>query len=170
MAEITQQSQNQLQQRTEQLECTINQLQQTQAQLIQTEKMSSLGQLVAGIAHEINNPISFIHGNLFYGERYVKDILELVRLYQQHYPQAVDEIQKKIAEIDLEFMIQDFANIFSSMQNGTERIRDIVLSLQNFSRIDESGIKWVDIHQGIDSTLLILNGRLNGNGKRSEKF
>ncbi|MGL5081944.1 MAG: ATP-binding protein [Microcoleaceae cyanobacterium] len=167
---IMQHTQDQLQIQTQQLEDAIYQLQRTQTQLIQTEKMSSLGQLVAGIAHEINNPVSFIHGNLFYGERYVQDLVELVQLYQRHYPQPTAEIQDKIEEIDLEFLTQDVSNIFSSMKSGTERIRNMVLSLRNFGRLDEAGVKRVNIHEGLDSTLLILNDRLNSHGNRLEKI
>jgi GAF domain-containing protein len=143
-----------------QLEQTLYKLQQTQTQLIQTEKMSSLGQLVAGVAHEINNPVNFIHGNLAFADRYAQDLLELVHLYQKNYPKPVLEIQERAAEIDLEFLIEDLPKILSSMQVGTERIRQIVLSLRNFSRLDQAKMKPVDIHEGIDSTLLILQNRL----------
>ncbi|MBD2440274.1 ATP-binding sensor histidine kinase [Nostoc sp. FACHB-110] len=151
-----------------QLESTLNQLYSTQAQLIQAEKMSSLGQLVAGIAHEINNPINFIYGNLVATDQYIKSLIELNHLYQLLYPQVLPEIEQKIADIDLEFILNDLPNLLSSMKCGAERIRQIVISLRNFSRLDESEIKEVDIHSGLESTLLILQHRLQSNSKRPE--
>ncbi|MBD1898798.1 ATP-binding protein [Trichocoleus sp. DQ-A3] len=139
---------------------TLHDLRQTQARLIQTEKMSSLGQMVAGVAHEINNPVNFIYGNLSHVSEYTQDLLALVDLYQQHYPNSAPEIQAQIQAFDLEFVADDLPKILSSMKMGTERIRQIVLSLRNFSRLDEADMKPVDIHEGIDSTLLILNHRL----------
>ncbi|MFP4103063.1 ATP-binding protein [Coleofasciculus sp.] len=141
----------------------IRDLQQAQAQLIQSEKMSSLGRIVAGLAHEINNPVNFIYGNLKYTQDYTRDILELLHLYQQHYPHPSAEIQTKLDEIDLQFIREDFPKIMDSMQVGTERIRQIILSLRNFSRLDEAEMKQVDLHEGIDNTLLILNSRLTQN-------
>jgi signal transduction histidine kinase len=135
-------------------------LRETQAQLIQSEKMSSLGQLVAGIAHEVNNPANFIHGNLSHLSQYTQDLLELVQLYQKYYPQPVSEIQAKSEDIDLEFLIEDLSKLLNSMKVGSERIRDIVKSLRNFSRLDEADFKAVDIHEGIESTLMILQNRL----------
>ncbi|MFB2834525.1 sensor histidine kinase [Floridanema evergladense] len=135
-------------------------LQETQAKLIQTEKMSSLGQLVAGVAHEINNPINFIYGNLPHAADYTQELLRLIELYQQKYPNPEPEIQELEEEIDLEFLITDLRKIQSSMSIGANRIREIVLSLRNFSRFDEAEMKDVDIHEGIDSTLLILQNRL----------
>ncbi|MCS6812224.1 MAG: sensor histidine kinase [Cyanobacteria bacterium] len=137
-------------------------LQQAQAQLIQTEKMSSLGQLVAGIAHEINNPINFIYGNLPHAASYAKDLVGLIQLYEQHYTDPVPEIRAYRDEIDLEFLIEDLEKMLSSMRIGADRIREIVLSLRNFSRLDEAEMKPVNIHDGIDSTLLILQNRLKG--------
>ncbi|MGE5660112.1 MAG: sensor histidine kinase [Actinomycetota bacterium] len=149
-----------LEEKAELLERTLQELKQTQAQLIQTEKMSGLGQLVAGIAHEINNPVNFIHGNLTHANQYVQDLLNILFLYQQQYPEPTLEIQELIQETDVDFLAQDLPKILSSMKVGTERIRQIVVSLRNFSRHDESEMKRVDIHEGIDSTLLILQHRL----------
>ncbi len=142
------------------LQQALKELQSTQAQLIQTEKMSSLGQLVAGVAHEINNPVSFIYGNVTHLKEYTQDLLELIHLYQQEFPNPGLRIQKKVVDMDLEFVLEDFPKILSSMKIGTERIRDIVLSLRNFSRLDQAEMKKVDIHEGINSTLLILQNRL----------
>lgn len=150
------------------LEQALKELQQTQTQLIQTEKMSSLGQLVAGIAHEINNPVNFIHGNLKHVDEYAQDLLKLLSLYQQHYAQPVPAIQDHMNEIDLEFLLEDFPKILASMKLGCDRIRQIVLSLRNFSRLDEAEMKQVDIHEGIDSTLLILQHRLKAKGEQPE--
>jgi signal transduction histidine kinase len=142
------------------LQQTLLELKETQAQLIQSEKMSSLGQLVAGVAHEINNPVNFIHGNLTYTNQYITDILDVLSLYQKYYPSPPDEIAHKVEEIEIDFIREDLPKILSSMNMGTERIRQIVLSLRNFSRLDESDMKQVDIHEGIESTLLILQNRL----------
>jgi signal transduction histidine kinase len=138
----------------------LQEIQQAQTQLIQTEKMSSLGQLVAGIAHEINNPINFITGNIEHSNHYIQDILEIVNLYQKEHPNPSPELQELIEDVDLEFVIADLTKMLSSMSIGSERIRQIVLSLRNFSRLDESEKKRVDIHEGIDSTLLLCNHRL----------
>ncbi|WP_449419271.1 trifunctional serine/threonine-protein kinase/ATP-binding protein/sensor histidine kinase [Phormidium nigroviride] len=155
-------------QKATQLESTLEKLYSTQAQLIQAEKMSGLGQLVAGIAHEINNPINFIYGNLEPASEYITSLIELNNLYQQLYPQPLPEIEEKIADIELEFIVNDLHKLLSSMKLGADRIRQIVLSLRNFSRLDESEMKPVDIHSGIDSTLLILQHRLKNNSKHSE--
>ncbi|AFZ00610.1 ATP-binding protein [Calothrix sp. PCC 6303] len=157
-----------LQMEAEQLQKLLTELQQTQAQLIHTEKMSSLGQLVAGIAHEINNPVNFISGNLAYLQEYICDLLNFVKLYQKYYPNPVLEIEKVANKIDIEFLQTDFPKILRSMEMGTERITQIVLSLRNFSRMDEAEIKAVDIHEGIDSTLLILQHRLKLTAESSE--
>lgn len=153
-------------QRTAELKTTLAELQRTQAQVIQSEKMSSLGQLVAGVAHEINNPVNFIHGNLSHAQGYAEDLLDFVQLYQQHYPQPVGEIQAMAAEIDLEFLQEDLPKMLASMKVGTDRIRQIVLSLRTFSRMDEAEIKPVNIHEGIDSTLMILQHRLKARPER----
>ncbi|MEH1821256.1 MAG: ATP-binding protein [Nostoc sp.] len=149
-----------VEERTTDLQETLNELQLTQTQLIQAEKMSSLGQMVAGIAHEINNPVSFIHGNLHHAHKYTQDLLTLVQIYQQICPNIPPEVQAKIEEIDLDFLIQDITKLFESMKVGTERIQEIVKSLRNFSRLDEAEFKQVNIHEGIDSTLMILKHRL----------
>ncbi|WP_427160863.1 GAF domain-containing protein [Aliinostoc sp. HNIBRCY26] len=148
------------QEKAQQLEAALRELQQTQVQLIHSEKMSSLGQLVAGIAHEINNPVNFIYGNINHAREYVKDLLDLVELYKQNYCPPVAEIREFIDAIDLDFLTQDLLKVLNSMNLGAERIRQLVLSLRNFSRLDEDGMKLVDIHEGIDSTLLILQNRL----------
>ncbi len=150
----------QLIQQTEDLANTLEELSRTQSHLIQSEKMSSLGQLVAGVAHEINNPINFIYGNLNHANEYIQGLLELMQLYQQHYPNIVPAIQDQAEEIDLDFVINDLPKLMKSMRTGAERIQKIVLSLRTFSRMDESERKSVDIHEGLDSALMILEHRL----------
>ncbi|MEQ8995286.1 MAG: GAF domain-containing protein [Coleofasciculus sp. B1-GNL1-01] len=150
------------------LELTLNQLKRTQAQLVHSEKMSSLGQMVAGVAHEINNPVSFIYGNLTPAKEYVQDLVRLIQTYQKTYPTPTAELQQLIEEIDLDFLLDDWQNLLKSMQIGTDRIRAIVLSLRNFSRLDEKEIKKVDIHEGIDNTLLILQHRFKAAGNTQE--
>ncbi|MGF1673839.1 MAG: AAA family ATPase, partial [Rivularia sp. (in: cyanobacteria)] len=157
-----------LTQKANQLESTLEKLYTTQAQLIQAEKMSSLGQLVAGIAHEINNPINFIYGNLIPASEYVTSLIELNNLYQKNYPQPIPEIAEKIADVELDFLVNDLRKLLKSMQIGAERIREIVLSLRNFSRLDEAEVKSVNIHEGIDSTLLILQHRLQNSRNNTE--
>lgn len=146
-----------------QMQQALEKLQQTQSQLIQTEKMSSLGLLVAGVAHEVNNPINFISGNISHVQQYVADLLELLQLYQLYYPQPPIQIQELSEAIDIEFVQQDLPSAIASMKMGTSRIQEIVQSLRNFSRVDEAEMKFVNIHEGIDSTLLILSNRLKVN-------
>lgn len=148
------------QRQKEEITQTLKELQQTQSQLIQSEKMAGLGQLVAGIAHEINNPINFIFGNISHVNDYTENLLTLLRLYQKYYTETTPEIQEQITAIDLDFIADDLPKILNSMMVGAERISQLVLSLRTFSRLDEAGMKPVDIHEGIDSTILILQNRL----------
>ncbi|MDZ7962837.1 MAG: MASE1 domain-containing protein [Aulosira sp. DedQUE10] len=157
-----------VEQRTSELMQTLQELQTTQAQLVQKEKMSSLGQLVAGVAHEINNPVNFIHGNLAHVQEYTKNLLAFVELQQQYNLNPAPQILTAAEDLDLEFLQEDLPKMLSSMKLGTERIRQIVLSLRNFSRIDEAEYKAVDIHAGIDSTLMILQHRLKATSQRPE--
>ncbi|HBL12733.1 MAG TPA: urea ABC transporter substrate-binding protein [Cyanobacteria bacterium UBA11162] len=152
----------------EQLKKALHDLHAYQAQLVQTEKMSTLGTLVAGVAHEINNPTSFIYGNLHYAKEYTQDLLELVLLYQKYYPDPTPEIQAHMQSVELDFLIKDLPKTLSSMEIGAERIRHLVLSLRNFSRTDQASMQPVNIHEGIESTLLILRNRLKSNGQRPD--
>lgn len=154
------------QEQAAQLEVTLWELQQAQTQLVQAEKMSSLGQMVAGIAHEINNPVSFIFGNLTYTEEYTKNLMKLLQMYRDEYPEPAPAIQEEIQALELDFLLDDLPKMLSSMQVGATRIRDIVRSLRNFSRLDESDMKNVNIHEGIDSTLMILEHRLKAQPDR----
>ncbi|MEG4065774.1 ATP-binding protein [Microcoleus sp. Pol11C2] len=150
-----------LKSQTQQLEEALSELKQAQSNLIHSEKMSSLGQLVAGVAHEINNPINFIYGNITHTRQYANSLLELVNLYQEQYPNPLPIVQEKIYSVDLDFIISDLPKILTSMKNGAERIFGIVKSLRIFSRHDEAEMKVADIHEGMDSTLMILQSRLN---------
>lgn len=146
----------------EELEKALGELQRAQVQLVQNEKMAALGQLVAGIAHEINNPVSFIYSNLACAGQYIEDLLSLIELYQQEYPEPKAIVKESIDEIELDFLVEDLPNILEAMHRGADRIRAIVMSLRNFSRLDEAELKTVDIHEGIDSTLVMLQHRLSG--------
>ncbi len=156
----TRASAQQAQAQSQQLSTALRELQEAQGQLVQSEKMSSLGQMVAGIAHEINNPVNFINGNILHASNYIQDLLDILRLYQQQYPDPGAEIVQQAEDIDLEFIAEDLPKLLASMQLGADRIRQIVLSLRNFSRLDEAEMKPVDLHEGIDNTLLILQHRL----------
>ncbi len=150
------------------LEETLQQLHQTQNQLIHQEKMSALGQMVAGVAHEINNPVSFIYGNLPHVAKYIDDLLSLLKLYETHYPNPDIEILEQTDILDIDFVKEDLERTLISMNTGVERIREIVLSLRNFSRMDEAEYKSVDIHEGLESTLMILQHRLKAQPERPE--
>lgn len=169
-SEVTERKQSELRafEKSQQLVIALLQLQQTQSQLIQTEKMSALGLLVAGVAHEINNPVSFIKGNINPALQYAQDLLCLLQLYQQQYPNPTLEIRRQIEEIELEFIIEDLPKLLNSMHTGVERISGIVSSLRAFSRKDSLEMKAVNIHDGLDSTLLILQHRLKAVGSQSE--
>ena len=157
-----------LQENNQHLQRTLTKLQSTQAQLIQAEKMSALGQMVAGIAHEINNPISFIAGNVGHARSYFQDLHDLVELYEEECPAPSDTLQELIENIDLEFVQKDLGKLLCSMQTGSDRIRQIVLGLRNFSRLDESDMKRVDIHDGLENTIVMLQHRLTSQGERPE--
>ncbi|MEG3844022.1 ATP-binding protein [Microcoleus sp. herbarium14] len=149
-----------LKSQTQQLEQALSELKQAQSKLIHSEKMSYLGQLVAGVAHEINNPINFIYGNITHAREYADSLLELVNIYQEHYPNPLPTVKEKLKSVDLDFIRSDLPKILISLKNGAERILGIVKSLRNFSRLDEAEMKLADIHEGIDSTLMILQTRL----------
>ncbi len=149
---------------SQRLKTALHELQSTQAQLVQTEKMSSLGQMVAGVAHEINNPVNFIHGNLNYVQIYSDQLLQLARLYERKGYASDPEVMALTNEIDLDFLQADLPKTVRSMKLGTERIQEIVASLRTFSRLDEAEHKTVDLHDGLDSTLLILKHRLQQGG------
>ena len=130
--------------------------------------MSALGQMVAGVAHEINNPVNFIYGNIFYVNQYTKDLLQLLEAYKQHYPNPPQSLQKLLNKIDINFLCEDLTKILNSITVGTTRIQEIVLSLRSFSRLDEAELKKADIHEGIDNTLMILQHRFQATNNQKE--
>ena len=168
MAEQLSLRQHTIEEQMQQLQATLKELKDTQTQLIQADKMSSLGQMVAGIAHEINNPINFIYANLPHLSKYINDLMQLLQLYQHSYPESNREINQLIKEIDLDYLQQDLPKLIDSLELGSKRIEEIVLSLRNFSRLDQSECKLADIHIGIDNTLMILNHRLKSQPHRGE--
>lgn len=155
-------------QKSDELEQTLRELKRAQVQMVQSEKMSSLGQLVAGVAHEINNPVNFIYGNLNHAKEYTDDLLKIVQLYQHQFPEPGEDLEREIEDVELGFILEDLPKLLTSMKVGADRIRSIVSSLRIFSRMDEAEMKAVDIHEGIDSTLMILQNRLKQQSDRSE--
>ena len=162
-AELLEQTQTQ----KEEISQTLKELQSTQTQLIQSEKMAGLGQLVAGVAHEINNPVNFIYGNLSHVEEYVRNLSGILELYRNAYPHPESHIKEQATTVDLNYILEDLPKIVGSMKIGAERIQSLVLSLRTFSRLDEAEMKPVDIHEGIESTLLILQHRIKQNQSNS---
>lgn len=152
--------------RTVELSEALEELQQTQLQLVQTEKISSLGQMVAGVAHEVNNPIGFISTNLYHANQYVNDLINILKLYREKFPQPGDEIEEIIESVDLDHISQDLPKLISSMKLGSDRIRGIMQSMRTYSRADGKEKKAVDIHEGIETTLMILQHRLKPQPKR----
>ena len=167
LKDLNQELETRVEARTSELQQTLKSLQQAQLQLIQSEKMSTLGQLVAGVAHEINNPVAFIHGNINYIENYIQDLLKIFKLYQEQIPSPNPAITNLVEEVDLDYLLQDLPKVISSMKVGVERIRQISVSLRTFSRTDSTSKLETNLHEGIDSALLILKYRLKGNDKVS---
>ncbi|OKH37271.1 hybrid sensor histidine kinase/response regulator [[Phormidium ambiguum] IAM M-71] len=166
LQKLTEELEKRVEERTSKLKQTMYDLQKAQVQLVQKEKMSTLGQLVAGVAHEINNPINFIAANLNHAEQYISDLLEHLQLYQEKFPDPGDEIETHAEEIDLDFLQEDLPSLVASMETGTDRIKQISVSLRIFSRSDTTAKVAVNIHEGIDSTLMILKHRLKANENR----
>jgi predicted ATPase/signal transduction histidine kinase/GAF domain-containing protein len=159
-------AENTIKQKSKDLENTLQELQSAQLQMVQSEKMASLGNLVAGVAHEVNNPIGFLNGSINNSKEHVQDLLEHLALYQQHYPSLTSPIQDHAEDIDLEYVCEDLPQLLNSMQGATDRIKSISTSLRTFSRADTEYKVSANLHEGIDSTLLILKYRLKANDKR----
>ncbi|NJN85512.1 MAG: histidine kinase [Leptolyngbyaceae cyanobacterium SL_7_1] len=157
-----------IRQRTMDLQQALDELKQTQAHLVNTEKMTSLGHLVAGVAHEINNPLSFVAGNVRYAQQYIEHLLSLLRLYKQEYPHPSSALQRKERDVELDYIVDDLPNLVASMKLGTDRIQEIVSSLRNFSRMDDVKCQPIDLHIGLDSTLMLLRYRLKAHAAYPE--
>lgn len=168
LAEKLEEKNTLLEQKVVEVSQAYEDLQQMQIKLIQSEKMSGLGQMAAGIAHEINNPINFISGNLDYAQEYAQNLLKIVRLYQEDYANPTPRIQAAMDEVELDFVEEDFLKVLNSINLGTQRIQEIVKSMRIFSRGDEADVKAVNIHEGIDSTLTILHHRLKAKPEHPE--
>ncbi|NET56130.1 MAG: hybrid sensor histidine kinase/response regulator [Symploca sp. SIO2E6] len=164
---LNQELEKRVEERTVELKQACNDLQQAQVQLVQSEKLATLGQLVAGVAHEINNPVGFIKGNLTFTEEYIQDLVKILSLYQQQFPHPGSNIEQVIEDLDLEYMLEELPQMLSSMDHGVDRICQLSNSLRTFSRSDTQTKIPFNLHDGIDSTLLILKHRLNANEKRS---
>lgn len=159
VSELTQKLNNQ----DQQLQETLSELHRLQQHMVQMEKMSMLGQMVSGISHEINNPINFIYGNLPYIEEHVEDLFAVLDAYQEGYPDNAEAVEEVLEEVELDYVLEDLPRIMGSMKVGAERIRDLVLTLRNFYRLDEPDMKFADLHEGLDSTLVLLNNRYKQN-------